>query len=146
MEPVLSLLGVFPASAALQFQSVILEPGAVTFVLRTTNNSAAYPVCGGPSVRVHSHYQRRLTDLPWQGRAIHLQIHARRFFCEAPECPRCIFTERLPEFVAPQQRTTTRLHSTHTQIGFALGGEAGARLAANLVMPTSPDTLLRRVR
>jgi transposase len=30
--------------------------------------------------------------------------------------------------------------------GFALGGEAGARLATRLAMPTSPDTLLRRVR
>jgi hypothetical protein len=31
-------------------------------------------------------------------------------------------------------------------IGFALGGEPGARLAERLAVPTSPDTLLRRVR
>ena len=34
----------------------------------------------------------------------------------------------------------------HTAIAQALGGEPGARLAARLSMPTSPDTLLRRVR
>ena len=32
------------------------------------------------------------------------------------------------------------------QVGFALGGEAGARLARCLGMPTSPDTLLRLIR
>jgi transposase len=62
------------------------------------------------------------------------------------DCPRRIFTERLPDVVAPQARTTRRLHEAHCDIGFALGGEAGARLAARLAMPTSPDTLLRRVR
>jgi transposase len=39
-----------------------------------------------------------------------------------------------------------RLCDTHRTIGFALGGEAGARLAGRLGMPTSPDTLLRRLR
>jgi transposase len=34
----------------------------------------------------------------------------------------------------------------HRAIGFALGGEPGSRLAERLDMPTSPDTLLRRVR
>jgi transposase len=43
-------------------------------------------------------------------------------------------------------RTTVRLRDTHCSIGFALGGEAGARLARTLAMPTSPDTLLRRIR
>ena len=32
------------------------------------------------------------------------------------------------------------------QVGFALGGEAGARLARCLGMPASPDTLLRLIR
>lgn len=98
------------------------------------------------SDRVHSRYQRRLTDLPGQGRAIRVELLARRFFCAAADCPRRIFTERLPEIVAVRGRTTTRLHDAHCDIGLALGGEAGARLAARLAMPTSPDTLLRRVR
>jgi transposase len=33
----------------------------------------------------------------------------------------------------------------HHQLGLALGGEAGARLAGHLAMPISPDTLLRLV-
>jgi transposase len=38
------------------------------------------------------------------------------------------------------------LTNAHRVIGFALGGEAGIRLAEHLHMPTSPDTLLRRVK
>jgi transposase/DNA-binding CsgD family transcriptional regulator len=43
-------------------------------------------------------------------------------------------------------RTTARLTGAHRALGFALGGEAGSRLAEHLDMPTSPDTLLRRVK
>jgi len=39
-----------------------------------------------------------------------------------------------------------RLAQTHLAIGSALGGEAGARLAEKAALPTSPDTLLRRVK
>jgi transposase len=38
------------------------------------------------------------------------------------------------------------VQATLRQVGFALGGEAGARLARALGMPCSPDTLLRLVR
>lgn len=136
----------FPTSLSLQLEQVVLGAEAVVFVLRTVAPTAACPACGQASARVHSRYRRLLTDLPAQGRAIQVQLLARRFFCPASDCPRRIFTERLPDLVAPQARTTQRLHDAHGDIGLALGGEAGARLAARLAMPTSPDTLLRRVR
>jgi transposase len=43
-------------------------------------------------------------------------------------------------------RTTDALRRAHYDLGLALGGEAGARLADRLAMPTSPDTILRRVK
>jgi transposase len=136
----------FPSSPSLQLEQVVIEPQAVIFVLRSFAATTACPDCGQASGRVHSRYRRHLTDLPAQGRVFRVQLLARRFFCPAADCPRRIFTERLPDVVAVQGRTTTRLHDAHCEIGFALGGEAGARLAARLAMPTSPDTLLRRVR
>jgi transposase len=42
-------------------------------------------------------------------------------------------------------RSTTRLVHLHRTIGLALGGEPGSRRAAELAVPTSGDTLLRRV-
>jgi transposase len=57
-----------------------------------------------------------------------------------------VFCERLPAVLAAHARSTGRLTDTHRAIGFALGGEAGARLCEHLAVPTSPDTLLRRVK
>ncbi len=48
------------------------------------------------------------------------------------ECQRQIFTERLPEGVAPSARRTTRLCDLLTLIGFAMGGEAGNGLVERM--------------
>ncbi len=63
-----------------------------------------------------------------------------------PTCTRRIFTERLPELIAAYARKTCRLVAVLRAIGVALGGSAGARLAARLRLSTSPATLLRLVR
>jgi hypothetical protein len=88
----------------------------------------------------------RRADLPWMGCAVRLELHVRRFFCSNKECTQQIFTERLPTVVAPYARRTTRLTDVFTLIGFALGGEAGARLVAGMGLFSSPDTLLRLIR
>ena len=76
-----------------------------------------------------------------------IRIEARRFRCAAAECPRRIFTERLPAIAAgPWSRRTGRLGEIQRHLGLALGGQAGARLAERLAMPASGDTLLRLVR
>jgi len=47
-------------------------------------------------------------------------------------CPRRIFAERLPAFVAPHARKNHGLRQALEWAGFASGGEAGARLAGQL--------------
>jgi len=131
---------------ALELEHVVITDKTVTISLRASRPVGGCPDCRHPSHRVHSRYTRRLGDLPWRGRQVRLTLRCRRFFCMSTECPRKIFVERLPEVAAAYARTTVRLHDAHRQIGFALGGEPGARLAARLSMPTSPDTLLRRIR
>jgi zinc-finger of transposase IS204/IS1001/IS1096/IS1165 len=113
---------------------------------RPTEAAAACPLCGELSARIHSHYGRRLADLPWQGRIVHLHLRARRFRCSNATCRRRIFTECLPTVTQPWARRTVRLREAQQHIGLALGGEPGARLARRLAMPTSGDTLLRLIR
>jgi transposase len=108
--------------------------------------SADCPRCGTPSDRVHSRYARTAADLPSGDRTVALRLLVRRFFCDRPDCPRRIFCERLPGLLDPYARTTGRLTQAQRLIGLALGGEAGSRLARELAYPTSPDTLLRRIR
>ncbi|RUV66055.1 MAG: transposase [Mesorhizobium sp.] len=64
-------------------------------VARPKAMDSCCPCCSRRTSRVHSHYMRRLTDLPWQGRVVEIRLHARRFRCANSQCPRRIFTERL---------------------------------------------------
>jgi transposase len=117
-----------------------------TVVVQNRAPTAPCPLCQQPAQRVHSRYVRHLADLPWQEQPVQLHGAVRRFFCPSAGCPRRIFAERLPSLTTPYARTTARLRASHTTIGFALGGAAGSRVAARLAMPTSPDTLRRRIR
>jgi transposase len=130
----------------LQLEVLVPSPTQIVLVVHTKQPSARCPRCSHPSRRVHSRYVRTVADLPWQGVAVQLRLHTRRFRCLHPTCPQRIFCERLPGVVAPHGRRTLRLDEALRLMGFALGGEAGARLACRLGMRVSPDTLLRGVR
>ena len=138
------LLPLIPA--ALQVVQVLPAPDRITILTAPKPSSSACPLCGAVSSRVHSHYTRTLADLPSQGRAVTVQVRARRFRCAAAGCLRQVFTERLPEVAPSWARRTTRLGGIQRHIGLAVGGEPGSRLAARLSMPVSGDTLLRLVR
>lgn len=124
---------------------VVPGPSGNTLRTRATAPSAKCPACCLSSGRVHSRYTRTVSDLPWRGVRVTLEIRARRFFCDEPSCERAIFCERLPE-VAARARKTGRLEEALLAIAFELGGEAGARLARELGLSVSPDVLLYRVR
>ena len=108
--------------------------------------SAWCPACELRSDRVHSRYDRRLADLPWQGRVVAIAVTVRRFRCDNPVCARRIFVEQLPKVMAAYSRRSRRLAEIQRHIGMALGGAAGGRLAHRLALPVSRDTLLRLVR
>ncbi|MBO0794619.1 MAG: ISL3 family transposase [Ktedonobacteraceae bacterium] len=135
-----------PDPACLHLRLLDASETMITAVVATTFEEAVCPVCHRRSARIHSRYVRQIADLPWMGCAVRLELHVRRFFCPNPECARQIFTEHLPSVVAPYARRTTRLTDIFVLLGFALGGEAGKRLAAGMGLATSPDTLLRLIR
>ncbi|MGE3538819.1 MAG: ISL3 family transposase [Candidatus Tectimicrobiota bacterium] len=136
-----------PDSTLLALEAWQLDPTAATLTLQVTATAsqAPCPHCHRPATRVHSRYHRVLADVPWGTYAVQVHLHVRTWFCDAPTCPRRIFTERLPSVVAPWARRTLRRAQRLLASGLALGGEAGARLAACLGLPTSPTTLLRLV-
>ncbi len=134
-----------PDPTCLHLCQLEAEGRVITATVKTSTPEAWCPLCSSRSEKVHSHYLRMLADLPWMGCAVQLHVHTRRFFCLNPECPRKIFTERLPNVVAPYAHRTLRLTDVFTLIGFALGGEAGKRLVQGMGLTTSPDTLLRLI-
>ncbi len=130
----------------LRVETVIVEVDSITVVAAPVGSDARCPICGQPSSRVHRRRERALSDLPWAGLSASLRIRVRHFRCLAPLCPRRVFAERLAGAARPFARRTDRLGEKLAEIGLALGGEPGARLAAAWGIDTSPDTLLRLIR
>jgi transposase len=137
---------ILPDPHQLDVVSLRAERQSITAVARTRARETRCPQCGCASRRIQSRYVRRPADLPWHGVVMRLELHVRRFFCDTPDCPQAIFAERLPGVLAPYARRTDRLAAWCTAVGFALGGEAGARLLASLGLTTSPATLLACIR
>ena len=76
------------------------------------------------------------------GRPIRLVLSVKKFFCRVPECPRKIFTERLPDLIEVSSRLTKRLRESVQEIGFATCGKGGERLGDKLAMGFSDATVL----
>jgi transposase len=130
----------------LAVEQVLPSPDRITIVATAQATTANCPACGQASGRIHASYQRRLQDLPCQGRPATLLVRVRRFLCCNPACARRTFADPLCQCAARSARRTARLAGVQCQLGLGLSGEAGARLAVRLAMPLSPDTLLRLVR
>src|SRR6266511_3419986 len=126
-------LRVFPS---VRITSIKRTPKNITMNAVSTAEKATCPRCQTPTRRVHSHYRRRASDLPWQGVAVRLEVSVRRFFCAVPACSQRIFCERLP-LVAPHAYRTVRLNEALQRISLALGGE-GAEPGWRVRWPCRP--------
>ncbi len=129
----------------LHLETLSIETGRVSIRVASGASSSRCPTCGRGSSRVHSRYSRTVSDLPWHGISVGLEVRARRFFCDEGSCERRIFCERLPD-VAARARKTDRLEEALLAIVFELGGRAGARLVEGLGLVVGRDALLRRAK
>jgi transposase len=89
---------------------------------------------------------RRLRDLAVGGVGVEVRLWVRRFRCGNAACAAVTFAEQVPGLTSPHSRFTPLLQGLLTQVGLALAGRAGARLAAAAGVVVSRDTLLRLVR
>jgi transposase len=141
------LQALLPGTSCLKLNSVEQDDtGRIQIAAVSSNSGACCPGCNGVSTSLHSTYSRVLRDLPWHGFKVEIDVRVRRFRCRASNCSRRTFAETLPLVSCRYGRQTSRLSETIRLIGYALGGEAGARLAQRLGMETSGDTVLRRVK
>src|SRR5512146_1286657 len=97
----------------------------LTIDLACSDPAACCPLCHQPSERVHSRYNRKVADAPCGGRRVLLLLTVRKYICHTGDCPRSIFTERLPELVLSYARMTNRLRQWIEAIGRAISGEVG---------------------
>src|SRR5215472_14215025 len=117
----------------------------VVLEARSRLAGAACRACGTWSSRVHSGYVRGVQDGPLGGRPVLIRLGVRRFFCGNPACPMTTFAEQVDGLTARYRRRTLPLLALLAQVGLALAGRAGARLAAALGIGVHRSTLLALV-
>lgn len=142
------LARLLPDATLLRLEACEIDDTTAQITLRVCarQTSVPCPLCTTPTQRIHSHYERTLTDLPWAQYRVRLQLRVRKWFCRNRRCHRRIFTERLPTVAAPWARGTLRLAQRLVALGVALGGTAGVRLGHQWDQVVSRNTLLRLLR
>ncbi|WP_223838289.1 ISL3 family transposase [Saccharopolyspora pogona] len=118
----------------------------VTICARSRVAEATCRACGVRSGRVHSRYVRRLSDGVLGRQPVVIALTVRRFVCLDSQCATKTFVEQVDGLSEPNRRRTTPLLAMLGQVGLALAGRAGARLAAILGIKVDRTTLLRLVR
>ncbi len=118
-----------PDPGVLECDRILIAQQLITLLASTSSSAGVCPVCGSVSSGTHSRYTRTLTDLPWHSTSVRLPRQVRRFFCDAPTCPRRIFVERVHSIAAVHARKTGRMGEALTRIGLALGGQTRLALA-----------------
>ncbi|MDH6127448.1 transposase [Kitasatospora sp. GP82] len=127
------MVGVEVSGAVVRVEARVAAPGA------------SCPCCGEWSKRVHGSYLRYPSDLPSCGRPVVLALRVRRFTCPDASCPRRTFAEQVVGLTRRHGQVTERQRKSVADLGLALAGRAGARMAALLGIRASRSTLLRRV-
>jgi transposase len=135
-----------PHLSALRIEGVHRHPGQVVLDARVGAAAAACPRCGRVSGRVHGRYVRQLRDAAVGGVQVVISLRVRRFRCRNAACPAVTFAEQVAGLTCPHSRFTPLLRGLLTQIGLALAGRAGVRLAAAAGVVVGRDTLLRLVK
>lgn len=113
----------------------------------STCQSGSYcPLCYKKSVRIHSKYNRELSDLPVSGSTVRIKLVARKYFCDNYSCPRKIFTERFDNEICAYSRRLIRSNNLLCKIALELGGNKGATISQLIGTPVSASTILRIIK
>ena len=131
----------FPHLRGLYVEQVQPTGDGVVMQARSRAAGAACPACGVWSSRVHSGYVRTVADGPSGGRPVVIRLLVRRFLCRNPACRSVTFAEQVDGLTGRYLRRSLPLRGLLAQVGLALAGRAGARLAAMLGVAAHRTTL-----
>ncbi|WP_443611886.1 ISL3 family transposase [Actinoplanes hulinensis] len=121
-------------------------PGYLLVEAHARTSEARCLACGHRADRVHSRYTRRIADAVFGGRRLVLQLQVRRFFCSSAGCSAVTFVEQVPGLTSRYARRSQPATDALQEIGLALAGRAGTRLAVRLGMRVGRTAMLRVIR
>ncbi|MCB0033447.1 MAG: ISL3 family transposase [Anaerolineales bacterium] len=142
----MSLIELLLAQDLFELDNWELENNILYLTVSTKQEQMNCPNCHTISTRVHSRYDRTITDLPWADYEVRICLEVKRFFCGETSCCKKTFAEQVPSFVNPYGRRSIRLNQKQTALAFSVGGTWGSLIATLLKIPISGSTLLRLIR
>ena len=126
-------------------ERVFLSGRSVRIQASTRGPRAPCLACGQLSGRVHSGYQRRLSDSAVAGQETMICLRVRRFFCRNDRCASKTFADQVPGLTVPYGRRSSGL--TEALRAVALAWAAGRRSPGREVSGgVSRMTLIRPIR
>ncbi|GAB3843820.1 ISL3-like element IS469 family transposase [Dactylosporangium cerinum] len=137
---------VLPHLDGLRVDRVFAESGVVRIQAESVQGAGVCPDCGTATDRVHSRYQRRISDPAMTGRQVWIQVRVRRFFCPDLDCTRQTFAEQIRGLTVRHSRHSVLARQVLQHIAVAAGGRPGARLAHRLQVTVGRMTLIRLIR
>ncbi|MFM9947385.1 MAG: ISL3 family transposase [Saprospiraceae bacterium] len=129
----------------IELSSITLENERAILQIGSTGHSSPCPKCNSPSFKVHSRYNRTISDLPLCGISAEARLRVRKFLCISDGCKQKVFSERFSHFVNPYGRRTIRLDQRLTTLGLKAGGNLGASIAMLMGISISSSTILRLI-
>ena len=120
--------------------------GYIEAGLRSTHHAAKCPYCNRRSSRVHSTYERTLSDIPLHGLKVILKVEVSRYRCVNPKCLHKTFVGQCAGLTEWYQRRTPDQRKVLENTLGLVAATVGARQCASLGMPISPSTALRIIR
>lgn len=133
----------FSGLSSLVIEGVEDDAGTIVIRASTPSGRVACPGCAVETGRVHGYVDRRIADVPVDGRQVMVRVRARRMRCPRLGCPRQTFREQLAGVVERYQRRTSRLAAQVGGVVRELAGRAGTRVLAGLGVVVSRQTALR---
>ena len=139
---------ILPMFGTSHFQIVDMraETHKIVLAVAISAPTAQCPNCQQWAQSIHSRYVRHLSDLPWGGVQVQIELKVRRFRCSTPNCCHHYFTERVPEMAVPYRRRTNRFQEWLSSLSLAFGGEPTSRAIKRLGLHISGDSCLRFIR
>ncbi len=100
----------------------------VIIYLASATKECICPNCGDISTKYRGTYKRKVQDLPVFGKQTWLQIKAKEYTCENPECKVKSFSENFPGFAEKNKRMTQRCSQFVTKVALETNCESASRI------------------
>lgn len=135
MEEIVRML-----SEDLEYITHEIQKDKIVIWVKSRNQGTKCPYCGKMSERVHSHYMRKLQDLPIQGKKVKLLIKRRKLFCDNDKCGNRTFVEKF-NFFDGKATKTNRLQEEILRVSITQSSIAASKYLKASVADVGKSTI-----